>query len=144
MKHLSRDLLTAIGAALIAVGGELENPELILFTNDIELDEDTVVGDLTQPTFTGYAAKAVTLAAGADENGEPVLHGAPVAFSPTNATNLPQAIVGAAIINAGGDLMACGKFASPIGLTAALQSLVVVPKLDIDSQQGSTFSAVLG
>lgn len=38
----------------------LNTGELKLFTNDITPDVQTVVGDLTEATFTGYAAAALT------------------------------------------------------------------------------------
>lgn len=49
------ELLSMVNAVLVA-GGEYQDFSIILFTNDVEPDENTVVGDLVEPTASWYAA----------------------------------------------------------------------------------------
>lgn len=53
-------LLSARLAAMITTGGELVTPKVHLFTNNLTPSPHTVLGDLTAPTFGGYAAKSIT------------------------------------------------------------------------------------
>lgn len=41
-------------AQLVAAGGDLHLPTLVLFTNPVIPTTDTLAADLTPPTFTGY------------------------------------------------------------------------------------------
>lgn len=131
MIALTNDFLGDLIALLIGVGAPLDGAELVLFTNSPDIDKDTVAGDLTAPTFTGYAAAALTFAEVVDSDGRKLASAGPITFSATNATNLPLTIRGAGVLNGGGDLICAGMFTTPIIMTAADQPFHVSAKVPI-------------
>lgn len=78
-------------------------PRVVLFTNDIALTRTLVPGDLTAPTYTGYASIPCT--------DNPLVSLDPATrdwliqvfidtnFKPTDEVNLPQTVVGWAVID---------------------------------------------
>jgi len=66
-----------------------------LFTGEPELGPGTVLADLDQPTYTGYAAQAVTIGSRRENgNGDIILPLGTMTFQPTNNTALPQTATG--------------------------------------------------
>lgn len=71
--------------------GDLATPSMGLFTNTPTLSAATLIADMTEPTFTGYARVALTLeavrrnAAGSYIEGFGSAH-----FQPSAGTGLPQ------------------------------------------------------
>lgn len=57
--ELTKAMKKLIAESLIATGGALDACKIMLFSNDIDPDEDTVYADLTPCAFTGYAASDV-------------------------------------------------------------------------------------
>lgn len=85
--------LTGVAANMIA--GLLTSVKVGLFTNTPTLGRATVLSDLTQPTFTGYAEQAVTWgAAGEDNLGNIIYTGGLLTFQPSATTALPQTATG--------------------------------------------------
>lgn len=134
--------LAAIYAWLIDTGNPLDGAEMILFTNQPDQNDPTlVIADLTQPTFTGYTAEAIaTWVQYNDSESRPYLASTPIEYNPTNATNLPQTIRGAALIN-GTDLLAVGYFPLAKVLSVADQVMHVTPRLQVNPQGQITFEA---
>lgn len=95
-------------------GCPLDGAKVMLFTNSPALGLDTVTGDLTVPTFTGYAAATVTFEEAVDDTGRKYLIIPPEIFSPTNATNLPQTIMGAAVTDDANAYLFGGYFDTPV------------------------------
>lgn len=87
--ELTKALKKAIAEAMIATGGSLDGAKLMLFSNDIIPDEDTVYADLTPCAFSGYAASDV-LAWGDpyldNDSNQWALAPEPVEFRSTSAT----------------------------------------------------------
>jgi hypothetical protein len=137
MLQVVKGIMAAIYAALFGAAALLDASEIILFTNDADIDENTVVGDLTEPTFTSYAATATTgWEAATDSNGFPFAVAEPIQFQPTDATGLPQIIRGAALIDAGGDLICATKLDTPITVAYSGQVLYVTPKFKLGLKTG--------
>jgi len=66
-----------------------------LFTNELTPGPGTVLGDLTAPTFTGYAVVNNPFGARrGNANGDIILPVGAATFQPTDTTNLPQTVVG--------------------------------------------------
>jgi len=66
-----------------------------LFTGAPTLSPATVLGDLTAPTFTGYAVVNVPFGTRrGNANGDIILPLPAASFQPTNTTNLPQTVTG--------------------------------------------------
>lgn len=75
-----------------------------LFTNDIALSPDTAPGDLTVPTYTGYADKSVgtgptVVAIDPTTQDWQLISTAGLLFQPSDNTNLPIDIFGVAVLN---------------------------------------------
>lgn len=128
-------LRESIGAALAADVNFLADdpaPKVKLAINDFVEDDAAVVGDLTEATFTGYAALLPT--AGAQLTGIDPLTGEQLVtlvepaggwrFKATNATGLPMTVYGYYLVdNAGTALLALKRFDEPITLTGANQEI---------------------
>jgi len=127
MTRVSDVVVTEALEALFGVGGALEDSTLGLFTNDWDFTVEPVTADLVAPTFTGYAAAAIDWSTAVDDEGNIYAKTDPVEFSPTNATNLPQAIRGwyirAVTTN---NFLVGGKFDEAITVSLADQVFHVV------------------
>ncbi len=134
-------VLASITAALASdsgLGSLAGSARLIrLFMNNIIPTRQTVVGDLTTPTFTGYADKAMGIALGREGTDPlsgkneviavPALGG--LVWAPSDAVNLPQTIYGWAMVDStGAFLIGAERFPNPIILSGAGQ-LVSVDKV---------------
>ena len=130
-------LRTAIATAIAALAdywGEVDN-KMHLMMNDPAITSTTVVGDFTEATFGGYAAKAATVAGAAVVDaltGNLIIRIADPAggwsFLSSGAppANIPQTIYGAYVTNAAGDiLLGAVKFTDPVTITAAGQIIDV-------------------
>lgn len=104
----------AILAALAAEDGPLDVAMLRLFQNDVTPSANTVVGDLTAATYTGYAAEAITWLAPSIStvDGEPEMIGTAGEFRPTGTT-VTNEIWGYYITTAALTLFSAGKLDSP-------------------------------
>jgi hypothetical protein len=142
--YLTNFILNAIYTWLITAASPLADTasEIMLFTNEPDVSDPTLaIADLTAPTFTGYADTAIAAwEVVSDANGRPYLTAPPVEYNPTNATDLPQAIRGAAIIN-GTDLLAVGYFPLAKVLSVADQMMHVTPRFQLDAEGNISFEA---
>jgi len=124
---------TAI-AGLTGWWGEADN-KLHLMKNNPAISAATVIGDLTEANFGGYAAKAATAAAAVFTDpvtGNTIIRipdpagGWAFAATGTPPANSPQDIYGAYVTNAAGDkLLGVAKFSSPITINTAGQLIDV-------------------
>lgn len=121
-----RTMLNVLGIAG-PTAGPLVNAHLILFTNDIIPGRNTVIGDLVEATFAGYAAGVLVWSAGENDSaGRAVLIGTPATFSPADAV-LEETIYGVGITNtAETTLFAAERFATPVPLASPADSLTYV------------------
>jgi hypothetical protein len=103
------------------VAGKLNGAKLILGTNDLTPGKKSVVADITQPTYTGYAPVVVTWGvAMRDANGDIVTLSAPVLVQMGDSV-LPTTIKCWGLTDgAGTGLLLCEELATPIPLADAL------------------------
>lgn len=120
-----RDLLHD---SLIIETGELDDASVGLHIGSADI-ENPVLADMIPATFTGYAAAVVPFGdwdSHVTAGGEPYVAAAPLTFSPTNGTNLPQT-VNAYYIFQGANLISFRPLAQPLSIVAVDQSLHVTP-----------------
>jgi len=128
-------LVQAVAAAIAALPdywGETDN-KLRLMQNNPSISSTTVVGDLLEADFGGYAAKTATAGAAVVNDpltGNILLRIPDIAggwdFLTSGTTNLPQTIYGAYVTDAAGAiLLGAVKFPTPIVLTATAQIVQV-------------------
>jgi hypothetical protein len=126
MFHLINSYIALMLAALTEAGADLETGELVLFSEPYD-------PDIVRPTFSGYADAAIAAwLSGVNSEGEPFVYAAPKLFSPTDATNLPQYIYGAAILDSNGIIVGYSNWEAPLQLSLADQVLHVTPKVSIN------------
>jgi len=135
MIRFSNVELTKIHDLLIDTDAPLDGATLRLFTGSPDIDKDMEAADFTAPTFTGYTDAALTFVEQTDANGRKYLSAGPTTETPTNNTNLPMSITGAAILDADGAVFAAGNFTTPIVLTFAGQLLHTTPKIVIGDSE---------
>jgi hypothetical protein len=139
-KPIRTSLLASL-ASLVAAGQVLEAPFLGLYTNNVPIVPDMLIGDLVEPTFTGYArAPLVGLweVPFLGANTRPTLRAAERVFRPADAVGGPQTIRGWFIA----DLAAAGlirwieALGTPVELNDALASLAIIPLIQLDPASG--------
>jgi hypothetical protein len=87
------------GVSANTIAGILTGSMAMLFTNNPTLGRSSVIADLVEPTFTGYARKAVTWgAAGEDTVGNVRNSSGLLVWQPSATTALPQTANGIAIM----------------------------------------------
>jgi len=120
--------LSTINTALR--GGILATPDMGLFINTPTLTVDSLLADLTEPTYTGYARAALVLeAVRKDLLGSYIQPFASALFQPTNNTNLPEQINGyfvMATIAAVDTLLYAEYFDSPEVLSTSASGISVI------------------
>lgn len=135
--RLSPALVTAILNFLkTAATGPLDTATLNLFTNSPDFNDPALADtDFTAPTFTGYTAPTITWALRSDAAGNLYIDGGPKVFSPTDAVNLPQTIMGVWVADSAGDYQAGEYFPQPIVLERALQSMHCTAPVPLNGTQ---------
>jgi len=84
---VAADVITAVTGALVTA-------EIELFTNNFQPTRSSVIGDFDLPTYTGYAAEAVTwLAPSVSDDGQVEIIGTAGEFRPTDAVT-PNTVYG--------------------------------------------------
>lgn len=132
MKGLKKEQLEA----MIATGGALDGAVMMLFSNNVIPDEDTVIGDLTAASFSGYAVSD-PLDWGAPyldgDSGDWALSCPPVEFRSTSGSPFVEGTVyGAAIYVPGTPnvLKIAGVLPDGfVSFTSADQVLVIRPEI---------------
>lgn len=116
------DMLDEISGAM----AELGTSKAILFTNPITPSGTTVLADLTEATFTGYAAVATGTwkPSGIDPDGNLSVQAPTLQFMATD-TDVQETVYGAAITNTGKtELFAVEVFDQPIPMGVNLLNKV--------------------
>lgn len=121
-------------AATTGTDPKLKGAKCILFTNTPALTKDSVVGDLTQPTFPGYASAVVTWSvAKRDDAGNISVDSGLMKFQMSDAT-VPTIVKGYGIVDsAGTTLLAAETFDAPVDLTDALSICAFVIDLSFNN-----------
>jgi len=107
-----------------------------LFTNNISPGPDTVLADLTEPTYASYAQAAATLPAGAfsDEDGKVFIDYGDLTWSLTTG-DTPVTIIGAFIVDGTGQLLMAGKLDNPVTLTNPGDATLIGAQVVVDPVQ---------
>lgn len=113
-----------LAAAQTAVGGQLTGALLGLITNAVSWGKGTVVADLVEPIYTGYARVAITWSAVFQApDGTYRKASQLVVFQPADAAH-PQNITGYFIVAVDGTTLLGGEnYASPIPLPDSLHRI---------------------
>lgn len=116
---------------LTAAGGPLAAAVLQLFSNDLDPNVNTLLADLVEATFDGYAEEAAYTLGGAyiDTDGQIHLTGPSKLWTATGTT-VTETIFGWMLLNtAGTALYLAGRFPNPIPITAIGDGVFVAPDL---------------
>lgn len=115
--------------ALLGTHGPFTTMTLRLYANPITLQRSTLLADLTEATFVGYAAAAgVTFSASyVDVDGSALALGADNVFICTSATT-PNTIYGYYFTDAGNtNLLIAYSFANPVPISAVGNAVAIAP-----------------
>lgn len=119
---------TAMLAAFKAASGLLDGATLHLYQNDLSPVATTVIADITEATFSGYASEAITWGdPSISEDGHIEMIGVAGEFRPT-ATTVTNDIYGAYIMTDTPTLFAAGRLDDPpefMGATSNVMLLTV-------------------
>lgn len=93
--------------------GGLSDSRVVLFSNNLTPDSDTVYADLTQPTWDGYAAAVISAwsVPALDASGIAYMVAAPTSWTKTDAGSANA--YGYAIVDADDKIRAVERFTSP-------------------------------
>ena len=120
-------------AALASFVGKAAPQDLTLhlYTNNLVLAENTVVADLVQPTFGGYASSILSGASWTVTMGNPAVATFPdMSFACNISPFTPQTVYGYFVTRDGGtNLMWAEKFPIPQIISATGERIVVSPRL---------------
>lgn len=124
---------TAMLAAFKAAEGLLDGAELALYQNDLSPTAVTVIGDIDEADFSGYAREAITWGdPSISEDGHIEMIGVAGEFRPT-ASTVQNDIYGGYILTDGGALFAAGRIDDApehMGSTSNVMLLTVRVRLD--------------
>jgi hypothetical protein len=118
---------------------KLKSAKVMLYTNNFSPSASTVIADLTEATFTGYARSAVVTWANAvlsNETSLPALLGDAKTFTVTAQTTPPETVFGYALvatISAVDYLLGVKPAPTPISPVAGTE-IVVQPRFGLDDE----------
>lgn len=104
-----------------------------LFANNVVVSITTLKSELTEATFTGYAAQTVTTTG--DPYIDPVNGGISITmpshqFTTDDPTTIGETIYGYWLELAGGDIIFAGNFDDPINMTEPFQAIPLMLTLN--------------
>jgi hypothetical protein len=117
-------------AALVATGGPLAGATCHLFINDIAVSERTALADLTEASFTGYAASgAVVWGSPRNEVGAGAAIDGDLKTFSASGTPTPQSVVGYYLASSGTTpaLLYVERFDAPVVFAEAGDVVRVLP-----------------
>lgn len=111
------------GALILAdiVREALDDAEVHLYTEIASpLSQSTVIGDLTEADFSGYAMITLSawLASYIDPTGGASFQSGTQQWNAANPTTVQNVVLGWYLLTSGGDLLLVGEFESPIPMSA--------------------------
>jgi len=134
--------LLALLTALVDTAAPLDGAEIGLFQNNITPDANTVLADLTECDYTGYAQEAITwLVPSISDAGTPQVVGTVVEFRPTGTT-VTNFAYGLFMLDGSGAFVGAARFPdAPYPMQATTDSIVVMPAYQVsDSGQVAVVS----
>lgn len=135
------DNLAALALKASVTSGDFAGPltgsKVGLFVNNITPGKSSIVSELTEASFAGYAKRSLTFGLPKrDENGNIGMDSGLSTWQPTDGV-LPQTAYGYFVTNsAGTQLLGGAKFENPQTLTDALSALEVVVNVNVSNPTG--------
>jgi len=133
-RHGLEDFAWSQGSSTIALGQGLGNASLGLVKANIAPTVNTVLGDVTESDYTGYARKALTgwiVPPWIDQNAFTIVENPSVQFRPT-ASNQNQGAYGAILLgtdSVGVYLKAVEMFDQLMSMASAENTITIVPRV---------------
>lgn len=127
----------ALLAALTETDGALFGAKIGLFKANVTLQPSTVLADLSEADFTGYARSAAITwgTPGVSSDKTPMVAGDAKVFTAGNPITVPNQIYGYFVCDAAGTgLLYAEKFANPLNVSQSLQQLRIVPTFSTTNQ----------
>jgi len=117
--------------AITAVGEILDATEAVLYQNVMQPDVNTVIGDVTVATFSGYAPSAALVFGTAYIAADGYVHvTAPSVQFTQTAITLTNTVQGWGITNGAGTLWIAGNnLPAPVTMDAIGKAIIVVPDI---------------
>lgn len=131
LKQPVAQLLAQLDDITTAMTGAWDGAKMILFVNDYEPATDMVIGDLTEATFTGYAASSAIVWADpfVDDDGNAVLVGGSKEFK-GGGDDPPQTVYGYAVVDAAkANIFWAERLPNPVVMDSANKAVVILPKM---------------
>ena len=128
----------AMLTALTAMGGELNGVKMGLYVSNTTPGPATILTDLTEATWTGYAQSGAITWGGVAINGagDAEIVGPREQFLSTGVTSPAQINYGYFIVDgAGTTLIFAERFDTPVTISVAAQYINVVPKFVLSNPQ---------
>ncbi len=126
--------------------GPLYGAYVMLFTNTPQLSPDSVLADLTETVYTGYARQAVgaVQAAYIGASGNPTQNAPLLQFQPTG-TAVGEVIMGVALVSAAinGTLLAAEMLPDPLPMRKTTDNITVLVQLELDATNGIGTAEIL-
>lgn len=131
--------IRAILTALKDTDAILDGVTIKLYQNDFVPGPDSVLGDFTVATFTGYATSAEIAWAGPvnADDGTPELVGQRLIFTATDAAE-PNTIYGYYALDSGGALLWAERFDEAQNVSIAGDSVIFVPRVSVEMLNGAS------
>jgi hypothetical protein len=122
--------------SVVGAEGEMEEVTVRLFKNNVTVDGDTEIADLTVADFTGYAESTVVVWGGAftNTNGKAEVIGGSKQFTATGSAT-PNTVYGYYVVDGDSELVYAENFNEPIEVTGVGDAIVVVPRFTLGSQE---------
>ena len=112
----------------------LDDVTVHLYQNDVAPGPDTVVGDLTEADFSGYAASAALVFGGPFQNADGEIEmDLPSHQFDHSGGAVANVIFGYYVLTTGGDLLFAERFAASIPMIVITNSIVVLPRFSLES-----------
>ena len=133
MRIFTPDAFWAMAAKLNVLPPWLDQAHVGLYTNDIALDQNTLLADLTEPTFAGYSRQLLDLTGSwvfQDSVGNFHTHYKHVGFEPTDDMDplmLRGYFVAALGTGANIKLVWAARFPEPMFVEGPLKGVIVEP-----------------
>jgi hypothetical protein len=122
-----------------ATAGGLATPTVGLYTNAITPTVNTTIGELTEPTYDGYARQTPALLAKRYTPNQDIELALGLAtFQPTDAGSLPMDVLGSFLMGGTTEapvLMAVCNFSAPYSFLSQYSALDVSWELQLPNQQ---------
>jgi hypothetical protein len=120
----------ATGAVGTALDGVLKNAKLGLFTNAVNLTQQTLLADLVEPTYTGYARQIVTWEPIYQQPDGSWTNQGGALFWQMGDDLTPTVVLGLFLVDSGGThLLLAENLADPINLVSSANAFLASPQV---------------